>query len=51
MDQRVARANLKHSKQHRIVQQSSKVNLPDLHVGDEVLLKDEKGSKLDPLWL
>ena len=46
-----ARANLKRSKQQRIAQQSSEVNLPDLHAGDEVLLKNEKGSKLDPLWL
>ena len=47
----IARANLKRSKQHRIAQQSFKVNLPNLHTGDKVQLRNEKGNKLDPLWL
>lgn len=45
-----AKVNLKQSKQHRIAQQGSKINLPDLQVGDKVLLRNEKAGKLDPLW-
>jgi hypothetical protein len=47
----IARTNLKQTKQHRVAQQLSKVNAPNLIVGDKVLLKNEKASKLDPLWL
>jgi hypothetical protein len=46
----IATVNLKQSKQHRIAQQASKINVPDLRVGDKVLLRNEKASKLDPLW-
>jgi hypothetical protein len=47
----IARANLKQTKQHRVAQQLSKTNMPELCVGHKVLLKNEKASKLDPNWL
>jgi hypothetical protein len=47
----IARTNLKQTKQHRVAQQLPKVNAPNLIVGDKVLLKNEKASKLDPIWL
>jgi hypothetical protein len=46
----IARANLRQTKQHRVAQQLSKVNVPKLHNGDKVLLKNEKAGKLNPLW-
>jgi hypothetical protein len=47
----LARTNLKQSKQCRVAQQLSKINIPKLCVGDKVLLKNEKASKLYPIWL
>jgi len=45
-----ARANLMKSKQRRVDQQASKVNMPIFNKGDKVLLRNEKASKLDSLW-
>ena len=39
------------TKQHRVAQQMPKVDLPLLQIGDEVLLRNEKVSKLDSQWL
>jgi hypothetical protein len=47
----VARRNLIQTKQKRIEKQRDKVNMPLLQEGDLVLLRNEKCSKLDPLWL
>jgi len=39
------------SKQHRIAQQASKVNMPIFNEGDKVLLlRNEKAGKLGSLW-
>ena len=38
------------SKQSRVTQQASKVNMPVFKKGDKVLLRNEKASKLDSLW-
>jgi transposase InsO family protein len=47
----IARANLKQTKQDRVARQSSKVNRPKISTGEKVLLRNEKASKLDPIWL
>jgi hypothetical protein len=47
----IARANLIQTKQRRVEDQKDKVYMPSFKVGDTVLLKSEKHSKLDPLWL
>jgi len=47
----IARTNLKQTKQHKVAQQLSKVNVPKLVAGDKVLLKNEKAGKLDSIWL
>jgi hypothetical protein len=47
----IARANLKQTKQDRVARQTSKVNMPKISTGEKVLLKNEKASKLDPIWL
>ena len=46
----LARANLVQTKQNRIAQQASKVNMHKFYAGDKVLLRHEKVGKLDPLW-
>ena len=46
----LARANLVQTKQNRIAQQASKVNMHQFYAGDKVLLRNEKAGKLDPLW-
>ena len=46
----IARANLMQSKQRRVAQQASKVNMPIFAKGDKVLLHNEKAGKLDSLW-
>jgi len=46
----LARANLVQTKQNRIAQQASKVNMHKVYAGDKVLLRNENASKLDPLW-
>lgn len=46
----VARANLMQSKQQRVAQQASKVNMPTFNKGDKVLLRNEKAGKLDSPW-
>jgi len=46
----IARANLMMSKQRRVAQQASKVNMPIFNKGDKVLLRNEKAGKLDSLW-
>ena len=46
----LARANLMKSKQRRVTQQASKVNMPVFKKGDKVLLRNEKAGKLDSLW-
>jgi hypothetical protein len=38
----LARANLLQSKQHRVAQQSSKVNMSKFSVGDKVLLRTRR---------
>jgi hypothetical protein len=48
---KIARANLVRTKQHRVEQQASETNVPKFHVGNAVLLRNEKAGKLDPLWL
>jgi len=45
----LARANLMKSKERRVAQQASKVNMPVFKIGDKLLLRNEKG-KLDSLW-
>jgi hypothetical protein len=47
---KVARANLVQSKQHRVAQQASKVNISKFSVGDKVLLRNDKAGKLDCIW-
>jgi hypothetical protein len=47
----IARANLTQSKQRRVVQQISEVNMPTFQKGDKVLLRNEKAGKLDSLWM
>jgi hypothetical protein len=47
---KLARANLVQSKQHRVAQHASKVNMSKFSIGDKVLLPNEKAGKLDPLW-
>jgi hypothetical protein len=47
---KLARANIMQSKQHRVAQQDSNVNVSKFSVGDKVLLCNEKAGKLDPLW-
>jgi hypothetical protein len=47
---RIARENLIQTKQRRAAQQVSKISPPKFYIGDEVLLRNEKASKLDPLW-
>jgi hypothetical protein len=47
----IARANLIKTKLNRIENQKNKVYIPSFKIGDLVLLKNEKSSKLDPLWL
>jgi hypothetical protein len=47
---KLARANLVQSKQQRVAQQASKVNMSKFSVEDKVLLRNEKARKLDPLW-
>jgi hypothetical protein len=39
------------TKQHRIAQQASKVNMHKFYVGDHVFLRNEKAGKLDPLFV
>jgi len=39
------------TKQRRVAQQASKVNMHKFYVGDKVLLRKEKAGKLDPLWV
>jgi len=46
----IARANLMKSKQRRVAQQASKVNMPIFNKGGKVLLRNEKAGKLDSLW-
>ena len=46
----IARANLMQSKQRRVAQPASKVNMPILAKGDKVLLRNEKAVKRDSLW-
>jgi hypothetical protein len=46
----LARANLMKSKQRRVAQQASKVNMPIFNKGDKALLHNEKAGKLDSLW-
>jgi len=46
----IARANLMKSKQRRVAQQASKVNMPIFNKGDKVLLRNEKAGKLGTLW-
>jgi hypothetical protein len=46
----LARANLMQTKQRRIAQQTSKVNMPKFYVENKVLLRNEKAGKLDPIW-
>jgi hypothetical protein len=46
----IARANLIQCKQHRVAKQASKVNMSTFNIGDQVFLRNEKASKLDPLW-
>jgi hypothetical protein len=46
----LARENLVQSKQHRVAKQAYKVNMSKFSVGDNVLLRNEKAGKLDPLW-
>jgi len=46
----IARANLMQSKQRRIAQQTSNVNMPIFNKGDKVLLRKEKAGNLDSLW-
>ena len=46
----IARANLMKSKQRRVAQQSSKVNMLIFNKGDKVLLRNEKAGKLYSLW-
>jgi len=48
--QEIARANLMQSKQCRVAQQASKVNMPIFHKGDKILLRNEKAGKLDSFW-
>ena len=47
----IARANLRQTKQKRVEDQKDKVYVPSFKEGDTVLLKNEKPSKLEPLWL
>jgi len=47
---KLARANLVQSKQHRVAEQASKVNISKFYVGDKVLLRNEKAGKLDAIW-
>jgi hypothetical protein len=44
----LASANLKQTKQNRIAQQASKVNMYKFYAGDKVLLRNEKAGKLYP---
>jgi len=44
------RANLMKSKQRRVAQQASKVNIPIFNEGDKLLLRNEIAGKLDSLW-
>ena len=44
----IARANLMQSKQRKVAQQASKVNLLILNEGDKVLLRNKKAGKLIP---
>jgi len=46
----LARANLMKSKQRRVAQQASKVNMPIFRKGDKVLLRNDKAGKLDSFW-
>jgi hypothetical protein len=46
----IARANLMQTKQHRVVQQATKLNMPIFKVGDQLLMRNENDKKLDPLW-
>jgi hypothetical protein len=47
---KLARANLMQTKQRRVAQQASKVNMSKFYVGNKVLLHNEKAGKLDLLW-